>query len=124
MKLVAFQVADGAPRSGVLLDGDKVVDLRAASMERRGELPAIFVSVLSIIEGGSNALDRVRETIQGIEQIAPDAVLERSRLKSWAPRWWISGSGTVGNGCGLEHLRFLKSGDVVEPEVAGYRGLT
>jgi hypothetical protein len=87
MKLVAFQVADGAPRSGVLLDGDKVVDLRAASMERRGELPAIFVSVLSIIEGGSNALDRVRETIQGIEQIAPDAVLERSRLKSWAPRW-------------------------------------
>jgi 2-keto-4-pentenoate hydratase/2-oxohepta-3-ene-1,7-dioic acid hydratase in catechol pathway len=29
------------------------------------------------------------------------------------------GSGTVGNGCGLEHLRFLKSGDVVELEVEG-----
>ena len=26
-------------------------------------------------------------------------------------------SGTVGNGCGLEHLRFLKAGDVVELEV-------
>jgi 2-keto-4-pentenoate hydratase/2-oxohepta-3-ene-1,7-dioic acid hydratase in catechol pathway len=29
------------------------------------------------------------------------------------------GSGTVGNGCGLEHLRFVKSGDVVELEVEG-----
>jgi 2-keto-4-pentenoate hydratase/2-oxohepta-3-ene-1,7-dioic acid hydratase in catechol pathway len=27
------------------------------------------------------------------------------------------GSGTVGDGCGLEHLRFLKGGDVVELEV-------
>jgi 2-keto-4-pentenoate hydratase/2-oxohepta-3-ene-1,7-dioic acid hydratase in catechol pathway len=29
----------------------------------------------------------------------------------------VMGSGTVGNGCGLEHLRFLKPGDVVELEV-------
>ena len=29
------------------------------------------------------------------------------------------GSGTVGNGCGLEQLRFLKPGDVVELEVQG-----
>jgi 2-keto-4-pentenoate hydratase/2-oxohepta-3-ene-1,7-dioic acid hydratase in catechol pathway len=29
------------------------------------------------------------------------------------------GSGTVGNGCGLEQMRFLKSGDVVELEVEG-----
>lgn len=29
------------------------------------------------------------------------------------------GSGTVGNGCGLEHMRFLNSGDVVELEVEG-----
>ena len=29
------------------------------------------------------------------------------------------GSGTVGNGCGLEHLRFLKPNDVVELEVEG-----
>ncbi|MGO4831563.1 fumarylacetoacetate hydrolase family protein, partial [Rhizobiaceae sp. 2RAB30] len=27
--------------------------------------------------------------------------------------------GTVGNGCGLEHMRFLKHGDVVELEVEG-----
>jgi len=29
------------------------------------------------------------------------------------------GSGTVGNGCGLEHGRFLKVGDVVELEIEG-----
>jgi len=29
------------------------------------------------------------------------------------------GSGTVGNGCGLEHMRFLSDGDVVELEVEG-----
>jgi 2-keto-4-pentenoate hydratase/2-oxohepta-3-ene-1,7-dioic acid hydratase in catechol pathway len=29
----------------------------------------------------------------------------------------VIASGTVGDGCGLEHLRFLKSGDVVELEI-------
>lgn len=29
------------------------------------------------------------------------------------------GSGTVGNGCGVEHMKFLKHGDVVELEVEG-----
>ena len=29
------------------------------------------------------------------------------------------GSGTVGNGCGLEHMKFLKPGDTVELEVEG-----
>ena len=29
----------------------------------------------------------------------------------------LLGSGTVGGGCGLEHLRFLEDGDVVELEV-------
>jgi len=31
----------------------------------------------------------------------------------------VIGSGTVGNGCGLEHMRFLAEGDVVELEIAG-----
>ncbi len=29
------------------------------------------------------------------------------------------GSGTVGNGCGLEHMRFLEHGDIVELEGKG-----
>jgi hypothetical protein len=31
----------------------------------------------------------------------------------------IFGSGTVRGGCGLEHLRFLSPGDVIELEVEG-----
>jgi 2-keto-4-pentenoate hydratase/2-oxohepta-3-ene-1,7-dioic acid hydratase in catechol pathway len=31
----------------------------------------------------------------------------------------VLGSGTVGDGCGLEHLKFLKPNDVVELEVEG-----
>jgi 2-keto-4-pentenoate hydratase/2-oxohepta-3-ene-1,7-dioic acid hydratase in catechol pathway len=31
----------------------------------------------------------------------------------------VFGSGTVGNGCGLEHFRFLEDGDVVELEFEG-----
>jgi len=31
----------------------------------------------------------------------------------------VLGSGTVGNGCGLEQLRYLKPGDVIELEVEG-----
>lgn len=31
----------------------------------------------------------------------------------------VIGSGTVGDGCGLEHLRFLGDGDVVELEIEG-----
>jgi 2-keto-4-pentenoate hydratase/2-oxohepta-3-ene-1,7-dioic acid hydratase in catechol pathway len=31
----------------------------------------------------------------------------------------ILGSGTVGDGCGLEHLRFLEDGDLVELEIPG-----
>jgi 2-keto-4-pentenoate hydratase/2-oxohepta-3-ene-1,7-dioic acid hydratase in catechol pathway len=31
----------------------------------------------------------------------------------------VFGSGTVGNGCGLEQLRYLKPGDLIELEVEG-----
>lgn len=48
--------------------------------------------------------DRIIEHISAGEVLAPGDVI---------------GSGTVGNGCGLELGRFLKPGDVVELEVAG-----
>lgn len=47
-----------------------------------------------------------------------DCIAHVSRSETLHPGEFI-GSGTVGNGCGLEHLRFLKSGDVVELEVEG-----
>ena len=45
-----------------------------------------------------------------------DCIAHVSRSETLYPGEFM-GSGTVGNGCGLEHLRFLKSGDVVELEV-------
>ena len=41
-----------------------------------------------------------------------------SRSETLHPGEFI-GSGTVGNGCGLEQMRYLKPDDVVELEVEG-----
>jgi len=47
-----------------------------------------------------------------------DCIAHVSRAETVYPGEFF-GSGTVGNGCGLEQMRFLKSGDVVELEVEG-----
>jgi len=47
-----------------------------------------------------------------------DCIAHASRAETLHPGEFF-GSGTVGNGCGLESLRFLKAGDVVELEVEG-----
>ena len=45
-----------------------------------------------------------------------DCIAHVSRSETLYPGEFF-GSGTVGNGCGLEHMRFLSAGDVVELEV-------
>jgi 2-keto-4-pentenoate hydratase/2-oxohepta-3-ene-1,7-dioic acid hydratase in catechol pathway len=45
-----------------------------------------------------------------------DLIAHISRSETLYPGEFL-GSGTVGNGCGLEHLRFIKPGDVIELEV-------
>lgn len=47
-----------------------------------------------------------------------DLIAHISRSETLHPGEFF-GSGTVGNGCGLEQMRFLKHGDVVELEVEG-----
>lgn len=47
-----------------------------------------------------------------------DVIAHISRSETLYPGEFL-GSGTVGNGCGLEQLRYLKPGDVVELEVEG-----
>ena len=47
-----------------------------------------------------------------------DCIAHASRSETLHPGEFF-GSGTVGNGCGLESLRFLKRGDIVELEVEG-----
>ena len=45
-----------------------------------------------------------------------DCIVHVSRSETLHPGEFF-GSGTVGNGCGLEHMKFLEPGDVVELEV-------
>ncbi|MGP0089567.1 MAG: fumarylacetoacetate hydrolase family protein [Xanthobacteraceae bacterium] len=47
-----------------------------------------------------------------------DCIAHVSRSETLYPGEFLA-SGTVGNGCGLEQMRFLQSGDVVELEVDG-----
>lgn len=47
-----------------------------------------------------------------------DVIAHVSRSETLYPGEFL-GSGTVGNGCGLEQLRYLKPGDLVELEVDG-----
>ncbi|WP_439859391.1 fumarylacetoacetate hydrolase family protein [Pseudomonas sp. MBLB4136] len=47
-----------------------------------------------------------------------DVIAHISRSETLYPGEFL-GSGTVGNGCGLEQLRYLKPGDLVELEVDG-----
>lgn len=47
-----------------------------------------------------------------------DLIAHVSRSETLYPGEFF-GSGTVGNGCGVEHMKFLKHGDVVELEVEG-----
>jgi len=47
-----------------------------------------------------------------------DVIAHVSRSETLYPGEFL-GSGTVGNGCGLEQLRYLKPGDLVELEVQG-----
>jgi 2-keto-4-pentenoate hydratase/2-oxohepta-3-ene-1,7-dioic acid hydratase in catechol pathway len=45
-----------------------------------------------------------------------DCIAHVSRSETLHPGEFF-GSGTVGNGCGLEHMKFLEPGDTVELEV-------
>src|SRR5437764_14083319 len=54
----------------------------------------------------------------GMQGKFEDCIAHASRSETLHPGEFF-GSGTVGNGCGLERLRFLKPGDVVELEVQG-----
>lgn len=59
-----------------------------------------------------------RGTTRDMRWTFEDVIAHISRSETLYPGE-VLGSGTVGNGCGLEHLRYLKPNDVVELEVEG-----
>jgi 2-keto-4-pentenoate hydratase/2-oxohepta-3-ene-1,7-dioic acid hydratase in catechol pathway len=86
MRLVTFRLPGGSPRSGALIDDDrKIVDLQAAHEARWDADASALATVLSIIEGGKNALDRAQETVRAAADAAPEAILERRKAKLLAP---------------------------------------
>ncbi|MFL9986773.1 fumarylacetoacetate hydrolase family protein [Paraburkholderia sediminicola] len=83
MRLVTFQLADGAQRSGALFDNDQaVLDLREASRIVRGGDSVALASVQALLTGGEPLLEEAR----ALQARAPaDAVHERSAVKLLAP---------------------------------------
>lgn len=57
-----------------------------------------------------------RGTTRDMRWTFADVIAHISRSETLYPGE-VLGSGTVGNGCGLEQLRYLKPGDVVELEI-------
>jgi 2-keto-4-pentenoate hydratase/2-oxohepta-3-ene-1,7-dioic acid hydratase in catechol pathway len=83
MKLVTFHMPGGAPCSGALIDGGRgIVDLTATHKARWGQDAPALASVLTIIEGGKDALDRAQETVKAA---TPETTRERSKVKLMAP---------------------------------------
>ena len=65
-----------------------------------------------------NGEERGRGNSRDMRWKFEDCIAHASRSETLHPGEFF-GSGTVGNGCGLESLRFLQHGDTVELEVEG-----
>ena len=63
-----------------------------------------------------NGEERGRGSSRDMRWRFEDCIAHVARSETLHPGEFF-GSGTVGNGCGLEHMRFLEAGDVVELEV-------
>lgn len=79
------------------------------------ELPDPYdLSMIARVNGQEWGRGNTRSMHWRFEQV----IAHVSRSETLHPGEFI-GSGTVGNGCGLEQLRFLQPGDVVELEIEG-----
>jgi 2-keto-4-pentenoate hydratase/2-oxohepta-3-ene-1,7-dioic acid hydratase in catechol pathway len=133
MKLVTFIAKNGERRSGALIDGGRnIADLQALHLARFGKESAIRSSVLDFDGGnamgpclvtadeipdpyaltmiaGVNGEEWARGNTGEMSWKFEDCIAHVSRSETLHPGEFF-GSGTVGGGCGLETMRFLKSG--------------
>jgi 2-keto-4-pentenoate hydratase/2-oxohepta-3-ene-1,7-dioic acid hydratase in catechol pathway len=65
-----------------------------------------------------NGEERGRGNSSAMHWKFEDCIAHASRSETLHPGEFF-GSGTVGDGCGLEHMQFMEKGDVVELEVEG-----
>lgn len=81
MKFVTFE-RDEAPKAGVWLDGDRVLDLAMAADQAGENLDAS--SLLAVIRGGEAALNRVKRLVAKADSMG-SAVLPAGQIKLLAP---------------------------------------
>jgi hypothetical protein len=86
MRLVTFITKNGERRSGALIDGGRTIaDLHALYLARFGLQNATFSSVLSIAEGGANALDLAADLLKQVGAAGSGSVIARDSVKLDAP---------------------------------------
>ena len=122
---MTFRTARGSGRAGALIDdGTLVLDLQAAHRARYGErdgtclvtadeIPDPYALEMKVRVNGE---EWGRGNSRDMKWKFEDCIAHVARSETLRPGEFF-GSGTVGNGCGLEQLRFLTPGDVVELEV-------
>ena len=81
MKFVTFE-QDKAPRAGVWLDGERVLDLALAADMTGEHLDAS--SLVAVIRGGEAALNRVKRLVSRAGELG-GAVLPAAKVKLLAP---------------------------------------
>jgi 2-keto-4-pentenoate hydratase/2-oxohepta-3-ene-1,7-dioic acid hydratase in catechol pathway len=83
MRLITFSAADKSLRAGAFIANDTIViDLQRAWQAAYGGGNRYFVDLLSLIEGGDEALDQARNIAQ---RATPDALIPRSSVHVHAP---------------------------------------
>ena len=85
MRLITFSPKRGAPaRLGVLLDGERVLDIGAAAKKSRMRLQFDAADMVALIAAGKPALATVRKLVQGYR--GKGIALSAVRLQSPIPR--------------------------------------
>ncbi|MBE7635290.1 fumarylacetoacetate hydrolase family protein [Sneathiella sp. P13V-1] len=81
MKFVTYSFQGGGDRLGALLSNDKILDLKAVAGDRH----SVFDSMLSLIEGGQEALDFARKLLREADH-GDAMLLQNVRLRAPIPR--------------------------------------
>jgi 2-keto-4-pentenoate hydratase/2-oxohepta-3-ene-1,7-dioic acid hydratase in catechol pathway len=85
MRLITFSPKrGGAPRLGMLLDGERVLDIGAAAKHARRRLPFDAEDMVALIAAGKTALAAIRKLVQGYR--GKGLALSAVRLLSPIPR--------------------------------------
>jgi 2-keto-4-pentenoate hydratase/2-oxohepta-3-ene-1,7-dioic acid hydratase in catechol pathway len=108
----AVEMAGGlGPAKGKDFDGANALGPCIVTLDEVGD-PYALEMVVRV-----NGEERSRGHSGDMHWKFEDMIAHASRGETLYPGE-ILGSGTVGDGCGLEHLRFLEAGDTVEIEIA------